>query len=94
MARRWPVRGALATCKGNAGRGGLGSVLAGFGLGVGALWVGVCETTPIDIVQRAEGNRGGGGPGVFFLFSSMSHGLGRGRGGWARQPGEGGSPQA
>jgi hypothetical protein len=23
----------------------------------------------------------------------MSHGLGRGRGGWARQPGEGGSPQ-
>jgi hypothetical protein len=33
--------GALATCKGNAGRGSLGGVLAGCCLGVGALWVGV-----------------------------------------------------
>jgi hypothetical protein len=28
-----------------------------------------------------------GGPGVFVLLSSMSHGLGRGRGGWARPRG-------
>jgi hypothetical protein len=48
-------------CIGDAGRGALGSVLAGFGLGVGALWAGVGEITPVGIVQRAEGKRGGSG---------------------------------
>jgi hypothetical protein len=59
VARRWPVRGALATCKGNAGRGGLGGVLAGCCLGIGALWIGVGETTPVGNLQRAEGEREG-----------------------------------
>jgi hypothetical protein len=48
-------------CIGDAGRGGLGRVLAGFGLGIGALWAGVGEITPVGIVQRAEGKRGGSG---------------------------------
>jgi hypothetical protein len=61
LSRRWPVRGGLAMCIGDAGRGGLGSVLAGFGLGVGALWAGVGEITLVGIVQRAEGKRGGSG---------------------------------
>jgi hypothetical protein len=39
--------GALATSTGNTGRGGLASVLAGFCRGVGALWAGVGETTPV-----------------------------------------------
>jgi hypothetical protein len=53
--------GGLAMCIGDAGRGGLGSMLAGFGLGVGALWAGIGEITPVGIVQRAEGKRGGSG---------------------------------
>jgi hypothetical protein len=34
-------------------------VLAGFGLGVGALWAGVGEPTPVGIVQRTEGKERG-----------------------------------
>jgi hypothetical protein len=71
--------GGLAMCIGDAGRGGLGSVLAGFGLGVGALWAGVGEITPVGIVQRAEGKRGG--VRAVSSLSSMSHGPSRGRGG-------------
>jgi hypothetical protein len=44
---------------GKAGRGGLGSVLAGCGLGIGALWAGVGEFTPVGIVQRGRGKREG-----------------------------------
>jgi hypothetical protein len=40
-------------------------VLAGCCLGVGALWARVGETTPVGIVQRAEGKERGG-PGGFF----------------------------
>jgi hypothetical protein len=65
--------GALATCKGNAGRGGFGSVLAGFG----RRWRDHAGRQRAE--SRGEERRG---PGVFFLFSSTSHGLGRGRGGW------------
>jgi hypothetical protein len=59
VARRWPVRGVLATCIGDAGHGGLGGVLAGLGRGDGALWVGAGETTPVGNMQRAEGEREG-----------------------------------
>jgi hypothetical protein len=51
--------GGLAMCTGKAGRGGLGGVLAGFGLGVGALWVGSGEATTVDVVQGEEGQRRG-----------------------------------
>jgi hypothetical protein len=79
MARRWPVRGVLATCNGNTGCGGLGGVLAGCCLGVGALWAGVGEITPVGIVQRAEGKRGGSGR-VLPLFLHVSRpGSGQGR---------------
>jgi hypothetical protein len=72
---------------GDAGCGGLGRVLAGLGLGVGALWAGVGELTPVGIVQRGRG-RGEGGSGRFLPFPSISHGLGRGRGGWGSTEGE------
>jgi hypothetical protein len=71
--------GGLATCNCNAGRGGLGSVLAGFGLGIGALWVGVGETTPVGIVQRAEGKRGGSGCVLPLLLHVSWPGSGQGR---------------
>jgi hypothetical protein len=78
--------GGLAMCIGDAGRGGLGSMLAGFGLGVGALWEALARS------RRSASCRGQrereGGPGVFFLFPSMSHGPGRGRGGWGSTEGE------
>jgi hypothetical protein len=61
MERRWPKVGVRRRATVVAGRGGFGSVLAGFGLGVGALWAGVGEITPVSIVQRAEGKRGGSG---------------------------------
>jgi hypothetical protein len=66
------------TCTGKAGRGGLGSVLAGFGLGVGALWAGVGEITPVGIVQRAEGKRGGP-DGFLSVFHVSWPGSGQGR---------------
>jgi hypothetical protein len=68
MPSRWPAQGGLATCIGDAGRGGLGGMREGFGRGVGALWVGGGETTPVDIVQREEGQREGGPGGFFLLF--------------------------
>jgi hypothetical protein len=49
--------GGLATCIGDAGRGGLGGVLAGLGRGDGALWVHVGELMPVGNMQRAEGER-------------------------------------
>jgi hypothetical protein len=52
-------RGGLATCIVDAGRGGLGGVLEGFGRGVGALWVGGGKATTVGIVQREEGQREG-----------------------------------
>jgi hypothetical protein len=64
MSSRWPAQGVLATCTGKAGHGGLGGVLAGFGRGDGALWVGGGELMPVGIVQREEGQRGEG-PGGF-----------------------------
>jgi hypothetical protein len=72
MARRWPVQGGLATCTGKAGHGGLGCVLAGFGLGVGALWALVGEITPVGIVQRAEGEERGGSGGFFLLLPCLT----------------------
>jgi hypothetical protein len=69
---------------------------------LGACWRGLVTATGHCASALARSRRSAtcreqrekrGGPGMFFLFSSMSHGLGRGRGGWARQPGEGGSPQ-
>jgi hypothetical protein len=59
VSSRWPAQGGLATCIGDARRGGLGGVLAGLGRGDGALWVGDGETTTVGIVQREEGQRGG-----------------------------------
>jgi hypothetical protein len=79
MARRWPVRGGLATCNGNAGCGGLGSMLAGCGLGVGALWACSGELTPVGIVQRGRGKERGG-PGCFLpVFHVSRPGSGQGR---------------
>jgi hypothetical protein len=75
--------GALAVCKGHAGHGGLGGVLEGCCLGDGVLWVGSGEVTAVGNLQRGRRRREGG-PGSVFLFSSLSHGSGRGRGGWAR----------
>jgi hypothetical protein len=51
--------GALATCKGHAGHGGLGGVLEGLGRGDGVLCVGAGEATQVGNVQRAEGEERG-----------------------------------
>jgi hypothetical protein len=51
--------GALATCVGDAGRGGLACVLAGLGRGDGVLWVGAGEVPLVGVVQREERQRGG-----------------------------------
>jgi hypothetical protein len=59
VSSRWPAQGVLATCIGDAGRGGLGGVLAGLGRGDRALWVHVGELMPVGNVQRAEGEREG-----------------------------------
>jgi hypothetical protein len=69
---------------GDARRCGFGCVLAGLGRSDGALWVGCGELTLVGVVQREERQRGGGS-GCFSSLSSLSHGLGRGWGGWARQ---------
>jgi hypothetical protein len=90
MPSRWPAQGGLATCIVDAGRGGLGGVLAGLGRGDGALWVGDGELMPVGNVQRAEGERERGS-GRLLPSPSMSHGLGRGRGGWGSTKG---TPQA
>jgi hypothetical protein len=79
MARRWPVQGGLATCTGKAEHGGLGRVLAGFGLGVGALWALVGEVTPVGIVQRAEGEERGVRAASSFSFHVSRPGSGQGR---------------
>jgi hypothetical protein len=73
----------LATCTGEAGHGGLARMLVGFCLGDGVLWVGSGEVAMVGDVQRAEGEERGV-LGTFSFFSSTFHGLGRGRGGWAR----------
>jgi hypothetical protein len=70
-------------CTGDTGLGGLARVLEGLGLGGGVLWVGSGEVTMVGDVQRAEEEERGV-LGAVFLFSSLSHGSGRGRGGWAR----------
>jgi hypothetical protein len=59
-------------------------VLAGFCLGDGGLWVGSGAVMAVGDVERAEEEERGGVLGAVFLFSSLSDGLGRGRGGWAR----------
>jgi hypothetical protein len=59
VSSRWPAQGGLARCIIDAGRGGLGGVLEGFGRDVGALWVGGGEATMVGIVQREEGQREG-----------------------------------
>jgi hypothetical protein len=71
---------------GKAGRGGLGSVLAGFGLGVRALWACSYELTPVGSWQGGKGARRGG-PAISSL-SSMSHDPGWGRGGWGSTEGK------
>jgi hypothetical protein len=86
VSSRWPVQGVLAMCTSKAGRGGLGGVLAGLGRGDEALWVGVGKTTPVGNEQRAEGEERGSGR--FLPSPSMSHGLGRGRGGWGSTAGD------
>jgi hypothetical protein len=70
-------RGGLATCIGNAGRGGLGGMLAGLGHGNGALWVGGGETTTVGIVQREEGQRGGVWAASSFSFHVARPGSGQ-----------------
>jgi hypothetical protein len=60
VSSRWPAQGGLVTFIVDAGRGGLGGVLAGLGCGDGVLWVGGGEATTVGIVQREEGQRGGG----------------------------------
>jgi hypothetical protein len=52
-------------------------------LGCGGLWVGSGASMAVGNVQQA-GKKRGGGPGCCLLFSSLSHGSGRGRGHWAR----------
>jgi hypothetical protein len=74
--------GALVVCKGHAGHGGLGGVLEGCCLGGGVLWVGAGEVAMVGDVQGAEGEERGG-PGRVLPLPSLSHGLGRGWGGWA-----------
>jgi hypothetical protein len=59
---------------GKAGRGGLGSVLVGCGLGIGALWACSGKLTLVGSWQGGRGARRGG-PAVSSL-SSMSHGPG------------------
>jgi hypothetical protein len=65
---------------GKAGCGGLGSVLAGCGHGVWALWACVGELTPVGIVLRGRGQ--GEGVRAVSSLSSMSHAPGQDRGGW------------
>jgi hypothetical protein len=77
VSGRWPAQGGLAMCIGNAGRGGLGGVLAGLGRGNGALWVGGGETTTVGIVQREEGQRGGVWPASSFSFHVARPGSGQ-----------------
>jgi hypothetical protein len=64
---------------GKAGRGGLGGVLAGCCLGVGALWACSGELTPVGIVQRAEGKERGVRAASSFSFHVSQPGLGQGR---------------
>jgi hypothetical protein len=59
VSSRWPAQGVRATCVGDAGRGGLGGVLEGFGRGDGVLWEGGGEATMVGVVQEAAGQRGG-----------------------------------
>jgi hypothetical protein len=78
--------GVWRRAKGKAGHGGLGSALAGCGLGIGVLWVCSGELTPVGSWQGGRGARRGG-PAVSSL-SSMSPGPGRGRGGWGSTEGK------
>jgi hypothetical protein len=77
VSSRWPAQGGLATCIGDAGRGGLGGVLEGFGRSVGALWVGGGETTTVGIVQREEGQREGVRAASSFSFHVARPGSGQ-----------------
>jgi hypothetical protein len=71
--------GALATSTGNTGCGGLASVLAGFCRGVGALWAGVGETTPVGSLQRGRGREEGVRAVSSFSFPVSRPGSGLGR---------------
>jgi hypothetical protein len=77
VSSRWPAQGGLATCIGDAGRGGLRGALAGLGRGDGALWVGGGETTPVGNVQRAEGEREGVRAASSFSFHVARPGSGQ-----------------
>jgi hypothetical protein len=77
VSRRWPAQGGLAMCIADAVHGGLGGVLEGFGHGVGALWVGGGETTPVGVVQREEGQRRGVQAASSFSFHVARPGSGQ-----------------
>jgi hypothetical protein len=64
-------------CTGKAGCGGLGGVLAGCCLGVGVLWACSGELTPVGVVQRAEGKKGGSGRVLPFLLHFSRPGSGQ-----------------
>jgi hypothetical protein len=82
LERRCPEGGrggCLATCTGKAGCGGLGGVLEGFGRGVGALWAGVGELTPVGSWQGGRGARRGGSGCFLPVFHVSQPGSGQGR---------------
>jgi hypothetical protein len=79
-----PGRGPWQCASSNTGHGDLARVLGGFGLGCGVLWVGASEGRVVGSLQIAGEEERGGGPGCCLLFSSLSHGSGRGRGRWTR----------
>jgi hypothetical protein len=53
------VRGPWQRASSNTGHGGLASVLEGFCLGNGVLWVGSGAVTVVGVVQEEERRRGG-----------------------------------
>jgi hypothetical protein len=53
------VRGPWQRASSNTGHGGLASVLEGFCLGDGVLWVGSGAVTAVGVVQEEERQRGG-----------------------------------
>jgi hypothetical protein len=77
VSSRSAVQGGLATCIGDARRGGLGGVLEGFGRGDGVLWVGGGEVTTVGVVQREEGQRRGVWAASSFSFHVARPGSGQ-----------------
>jgi hypothetical protein len=73
----WPAQGGLAKCIVDAGRGGFGGVLEGFGRGDGVLWVGGGEATTVGVVQREEGQRRGVRAASSFSFHVARPGSGQ-----------------